>query len=178
MSTALKERSHRLVLLTTSRLTLQVFFDAQIRFLRSEGFDVRTISSPAHPRHADDSGLPTDPVKMQRKISPFADLPALVRICVLLRRFRPALVHTHTPKAGLLGMIAARAAGVRIRIYTVNGLVWIANSDFRRRVLMLTERLACTLATDVLAVSKSMERIVVETKICPPGKGSGSWMGR
>ena len=178
----MKESASRVVILTTAASTLRTFFVAQIQFLESVGFVVHSISAPSSQSGgADAPQLPTHPVAMQRSISPLADLAALGKIYRLLRRIRPQLVHTHTPKAGLLGMIAARIAGVSVRIYTVNGLVWITSTGFQRRLLMLSERLACALATDVIAVSASLQRIVVEMGICPPQKirvlGSGGSHG-
>ena len=110
------------------------------------------------------------PLTMQRKISPLSDLLSLFRLCRLLLRIRPALVHTHTPKAGLLGMIAGRLAGVPVRIYTINGLVWATHTGWSRRLLSATERLSCRLATDVLTVSESLRRTVIEQGICPETK--------
>ncbi len=109
-------------------------------------------------------------VPMLRRISPVADLISVCRLFFLLRRIRPDLIQTHTPKGGLLGMIASWVTGTPVRIYTINGLVWIALSGWRRALLMSTERLACKLATDVIAVSESMRRIAIDLRVCPAHK--------
>jgi len=118
---------------------------------------------------------------MHRKISPFSDVLALFKLWGVLRRVRPHLIHTHTPKAGLLGMLASRLSGVPVRIYTINGLVWITSAGFQRRLLIAMERLACALATNVLAVSSSIQQITVNSRICPSWKirvlGSGGSHG-
>lgn len=171
----------RVILLTTSSTTLRTFFVAQIRHLRSAGFRIHTISSPATAEVGAAKRLPMHAVTMVRRISPIADLQSLCRLCILLWRIRPALIQTHTPKAGLLGMMAARIAGIRVRIYTINGLVWIGRRGWRRKLLMATERLACALATDVIAVSPSIRQVAVELNVCPTEKirvlGSGASHG-
>jgi glycosyltransferase involved in cell wall biosynthesis len=63
-------------------------------------------------------------------------------------------------------MIASYLAGVNVRIYTINGLVWITRNNWTRRLLKATESLACILATDVLAVSESLRQVVIAEKIC------------
>ncbi len=164
------KRAPRIVLMTTSPSSLYTFFESQVRFLRTAGFRIHTVSAPAqessHPRWR----VPMHAIPMLRKISPFADLKALIRLTLLFRRIRPFLVHTHTPKAGLLGMIAARSAGIPVRIYTVNGLVWATQHGWRRRLLQITERLSCRLATEVVAVSSSLLQLIVHHGICPSRK--------
>ena len=70
----------------------------------------------------DQEGMAVHAVEMPRRITPLNDLVALWRLFHLLRRIRPHLVHAHTPKAGLLGTIAAWLARVPIRIYHIHGL--------------------------------------------------------
>ena len=166
----LKQRTQRIVLLTASPLSLRTFFAAQVRFLRRSGFRVHTISAPGTPLSGPERRLPMHRVPMVREMNPLSDLRALFVLCLLLRRIRPALIHAQFPKSGLLGMIAARITGIRVRIYTINGLLWITRSGWQRRLLMRLERLACSLATDVFVVSDSNRRIAVDVKICPAHK--------
>jgi len=156
--------------MTTSPSSLRAFFTEQIRFLRSSGFRVHTISAPEYHSGGQERRVPMHSIPMLRKISPLSDLNALLRLCVLLRRIRPAVVHTHTPKAGLLGMIAASLTGVEVRIYTINGLVWATQTGWHRLLLQSTEWFACFLATEVLTVSESLRRFVIDNRICPVNK--------
>lgn len=164
--------NQRVVIMTTSPKALRGFFQEQIRFLLSIGFDVQTISSPGEEldecRH--NIGVPMHAVAMERRISPFADLSASLRLCWELRRLRPAIVHTHTPKAGLLGMIAATLARVPVRIYTINGLRFSTCSGLRRAILFFADKLACSLATQALCVSESLRQEAVAVGVCPAGK--------
>ena len=101
---------------------------------------------------------------------PAEDMLSLYRLWRLLRRIRPKILHTHTAKAGFLGMIAASLAGVPIRIYTINGLAIRTQGSWSRLVLRTTEWMACALATEVLCVSRSVRRFVVRSRFCPSGK--------
>ena len=162
----------RVVFMTTSPKAVRAFFQAQIRFLASAGFDMHVISSPG--RELDEClrnlGLPMYAVTMHRRISPLADLAALLRLVRYLRQLRPEIVQTHTAKAGFLGMLAARLAGVPIRIYTINGLRFSTTSGWRRRLLIRADRLGCSAATDVLCVSNSLRQQAVALGVCAAGK--------
>jgi glycosyltransferase involved in cell wall biosynthesis len=158
--------------MTTSPLTLWWFFQSQIRHLANSNFDVQTISAPGRELEEcrANTGVPMHIIPMDRQMSPVADLISLARIWRLLRRLRPNIVHTHTPKAGLLGMVAATLAGVKARIYTVNGLVLMTRKGWRRQLLKFMERVACASATDVLCVSHSVRQVVLDLGVCPARK--------
>jgi len=162
----------RVVLMTTSPMAVRAFFQPQIRFLASTGFDMHVISSPGG--ELDECrrnlGLPMHAVTMHRHISPLADLAALLRLARKVRQLRPLIVHTHTPKAGLLGMLAARLAGVPIRIYTINGFRFSTTTGLRRTILIAADKLGCALATDVFCVSDSLRQQAVTLGVCCTGK--------
>ncbi len=159
----------RIVIVTTSAQTLWSFFQGQIRFMALEGFDIQTISSPG--RELDEcrrsTGVKMHEVAMQRRISPFADAVALWKLTRKLRQLRPDIVHTHTPKAGLLGTIAAMLAGVPIRIYTINGLRFSTSVGFQRILLAAADKLGCLFATEILCVSETLRQQAIALGICP-----------
>jgi glycosyltransferase involved in cell wall biosynthesis len=161
-----------LVLVTTSDLTLWAFFQTQISFLTNHGLNVQTISSPGTQLHECRTrmGITMHEVPMKRAMSPFADARALVRLWRLFRKIRPSIVHTHTPKAGLLATAAAFFARVPVRIYTFNGLLLLARSGWRRAILWLAEYVACRFATEALCVSLSLREVVVHAGLCPAEK--------
>ncbi len=173
----------RILRITTSPLALWSFFRNVTRFLAEHGFETVAISSPGE--KLDEfgawTGVPVHAVEMKRQISPLSDLPALWRLWRLVRRYRPAIVHAHTPKAGLLGMMAAWLAQVKIRVYTIHGLPLMTRTGWRFHVLRLAETLACRLATSVNCVSDSVRRVVIDLGICPQSKvrtlGHGSCSG-
>jgi glycosyltransferase involved in cell wall biosynthesis len=162
----------RVVLITTIPLTLATFFARQIEKLVEQGFDVHAVSSPPLPWEVTDKKLAAEmhQVQMTRRITPVADLLALLRIVEVLRLLQPAIVQTHTPKAGFLGMLAALVTGVPIRIYTINGIPAMTQTGWRRRVVMATHRIACELATEVFCVSHSLRAYTVAENACSPAK--------
>ena len=176
-------RSPRLVIVTTAPLALWAFFRNQVRFLRSRGFNVRAISSPGPKLEEFQAAveIPVSAVPMSRRLSPLADLASFVALWRAFRKMRPAIVHAHTPKAGLLAMAAAFAAGVEVRLYTIHGLPLVTRRGPQRRLLRGAEKLACAMATDVYCVSRSVRDVAVAEGICAPDgirvPGDGSCAG-
>ncbi len=165
-------RHNRVVFITTVPMTLAAILPKHIDRLLADGFDVHAVSSPGGevPWDSGRPGLQMHGVPMKRGISPAADLCSVIRLWRLMRRLAPVLVQTHTPKAGLLGMIAARLTGVPIRIYTINGLRSQTLTGWRRLVVSITDRFSCFLASDVFCVSHSLRHVVVASGICSEPK--------
>src|SRR3546814_10055692 len=92
-----------------------------------------------------------------RSISPLSDLKALWILYLFIRRQKPLIVHTHTPKAGVVGMLASKLAGVPIRLHTVAGLPLMETSGYKKKVLELVEKLTYKCATKVYPNSRSEE---------------------
>lgn len=172
------------------RIVLGVTADASLllllgfpEFLRDKGWDVHVVSGPG-PRLDEVSsleGITAHPLPMRRNPSPFHDLLSLGRWISLLMRIRPAVISTGTPKAGLLGSIAARVSGVPARVYHLRGLRLETTSGAVFQVLRLFERVAAVASTRVLAVSPSLRDEFLSLGIAEPSKvhvlGSGSSNG-
>lgn len=127
------------------------FFKEIIPLLNAKGVEVVALSSPG--REMDelkDKGVPTIIVPMERHISIFKDVKALLALVKVFRREKPDMVHSMTPKAGLLCMLAAKMAHVPVRVHTFTGLVWPTAKGLKRRILMLTDWLTCACATHVI----------------------------
>lgn len=169
---AADDRPLRLVHITTVPMTLRAFLLGQIVYAGEHGLAVIAVSSPGRDLEevAARAGIPVHAVPMERRISPRRDLGALWRLCGLLRQLRPHIVHSHTPKGGLLGMLAAWLVGAPVRIYHMRGLPLTTATGYRRVILRLTERLACRLAHEVLCVSHSLREVALAERLCPPGK--------
>ncbi|HYS83189.1 MAG TPA: glycosyltransferase family 4 protein [Anaeromyxobacteraceae bacterium] len=161
----------RLVHVTTVPDSL-LFLDGQPRYLRARGFEVVAVSSPgaALERFQRAEEVACHTVAMARAITPWRDLVALLRLTLLLRRLRPDIVDAHTPKGGLLGMLAATLARVPVRIYHLHGLRFLTAEGSQRRLLRLTEGIAAGLATRVLCVSRSLAEVAGAEGIAPRGK--------
>lgn len=141
----------------TTSLSL-VLFRGQLQYLRSVGFRPAAMCSdgPFVNEISEQEGVPVYTTPMEREIAPAKDMSSLVRIWRLLRRLRPSICNAGTPKAGLLVMIAARLALVPCRVYTLRGLRLETATGLKRRLLLLTERIACACADRVVCVSPSL----------------------
>ena len=156
-----------LALVTTVPITLVFFFHGQIDYFRRRGFEIFAISSPGDlaEQFRTSESIHFYPVPMVRGFAPIADLIALWRLWHLFRKTRPNIVHSHTPKAGLLGTLAARAAGVPVIFLSVFGLRQMTQTGFRRRLLDFTTRLSCSVADRVWCDSFSMSEYMVRAKL-------------
>lgn len=167
----------RLVYTVTHAVTARSFLRGQLAFMAREGFDVSVVtgrddevSAAALLALAEREGARVVFVPMAREIAPRRDVAGLVAMIRALRALRPDIVNASTPKAGLLGMIAARVLRVPRRIYLVRGLRLETERGARRRVLCATERVASACATDVVCVSRSLRDVVVRGGFAPAGK--------
>lgn len=118
----------------------------------SREYEVVAVSSPgvALDEVGEHEGVRTIAVPMERHISLFKDLKSLWRMWRVLRREKPDMIHSMTPKAGLMSMMGGWLAGVPVRVHTFTGLVWPTTSGFKRRVLMATDWITCACATHVI----------------------------
>ncbi len=159
-----------------------VFLRGQVAFMRERGFEIAVATSPGPKLEAfrQSENVPTYAIEMPRRITPFGDALAITALVRAMRQFAPDIVHAHTPKGGLLGMIAASLAGVHTRIYHMRGLPLMTATGTTRVLLALAERTSCLLSTRVLAVSRSLreyavaERLASASKILVLGAGSGN----
>lgn len=104
-------------------------------------------------------------VPMERHISPLRDLRSLWRLIRVFRRERPDMVHSMTPKAGLLCMLAAWITRVPVRVHMFTGLVFPTATGLKRRILMATDRLTCACATHVLPEGEGVKRDLLNNGI-------------
>lgn len=120
-------------------------------------------------------------VPIARQIRPFQDLVALWSLYRIFRVRRFQLVHSISPKAGLLGMLAAWLARVPVRVHTFTGQVWATQSGWRRRLLKATDRMLTALSTHPLVDSPSQLGFLIAEGVMPQGKaaviGKGSVCG-
>ncbi len=118
----------------------------------SQEYEVVAVSSPgeALDKVSRREGVRTIAVPMERHISLMNDLRSLWQMWRVMRRERPDLVHSMTPKAGLICMMAAWLARVPRRVHMFTGLVWPTSTGLKRRILMATDWLTCACATHII----------------------------
>jgi glycosyltransferase involved in cell wall biosynthesis len=103
-----------------------------------------------------EKGVRTIEVPIERRISVFRDLKSLMRMISVLRKEKPFMVHSMTPKAGMLCMLAAWIARVPRRVHTFTGLVWPTSTGLKRKILMATDWLTCACATHIIPEGKGV----------------------
>lgn len=157
--------------ITTIADTQWHFLRGQNRFLSDHGYQVHAIAAPgpALLKLQDRDGVYVHGVPMSRSIRPLRDLVALFKLYRTLRRIRPDLVHLSTPKAALLGAIAAFAARVPARIFLVRGLSLEAAAGLRRWMLARLEQLTAIFCHRTLAVSHSTRRLAETAGVVAAG---------
>jgi glycosyltransferase involved in cell wall biosynthesis len=148
------------------------FLAGQPAYFRERGVDFVAVSSPGAEldRFRSSERVRCFAVPMERRITPLRDLVALARLVRILRTLRPDVVDAHTPKGGLLGMVAAALARVPVRVYHVHGLPLLTASGARRLLLGATERAAALLATRVLYVSPSLAEAASAERLAPKSR--------
>ncbi|MBO6169288.1 MAG: glycosyltransferase family 4 protein [Bacteroidales bacterium] len=147
----------KIVRITTVPLSLDIFCRGLLKEL-SEEYEVLAVSSPGPllDKVREREGVRTVAVSMERRPAPLKDLAALIKLTRLFRHERPDMVHSMTPKAGLLAMMAARIAGVPVRVHTFTGLVFPSATGIRRAVFKATDRMTASCATHVIAEGKGV----------------------
>ena len=153
-------------------LSLKVLLKGQLRFMASNGFDVKGVSSEGEELREvhENEGIAVEAITMSRKITPFQDLKSLWEMWNFLRKEKPQIVHTHTPKAGIIGMLAARLAGVPHRLHTVAGLPLMEATGVKRKILNFVEKLTYSSATRVYPNSKGLYDFILQNNFTQSNK--------
>ena len=161
----------KLIRITTVPLSLDKLLDGQLRFMNSF-YSVIAVSSDKEylEKVGDKEGIDTFHLEMTRKITPVHDFLAVVKLYRFLRKEKPLIVHTHTPKAGIVGMLAARLASVPHRLHTVAGLPLLETTGFKRKILDFVEKLTYSCATKVYPNSHGLLDIIIKNNYCQDKK--------
>lgn len=150
----------------TVSMSLDILLKGQLKFLQ-QYYDITAISGADE--HLDEverrEGVRVKNIKMKREISVFNDVVSLFRLYWFFRKEKPALVHSITPKAGLLTMIAGKMAGVPVRMHTFTGLVFPAKSGFKKRLLIWMDKLLCACATHIYPEGKGVKKELLQYRI-------------
>lgn len=172
----------KLIRITTVPSSLRSLLKGQHRFM-SKYFEVIGVSGDgdALAEVRQNEGIRTHVVEMTRTITPLKDLKALLKLYKFFKKEKPFIVHTHTPKAGTVGMIAAKLAGVPNRLHTIAGLPLLEKTGVIRKLLNLVEKLTYSCSTLILPNSFKLKRIILTEKFTSASKlkviGHGSSNG-
>ena len=156
----------KIIRATTVPMSLNAFCEGMLREL-SEKYEVVAVSSPGEDLDivGEREGVKTIAVPMERHISLFKDFMALIKMIGVFRKEKPTMVHSMTPKAGLLCMIAGKLTRVPVRVHTFTGLVWPTEKGLKRRILMFTDRLTCACATHIIPEGEGVKNDLIMGKI-------------
>lgn len=161
-------KSVKIIRTSTVPGSLNTFCRGLLRELREkEGYEVVAVSSPGEQLDeiAALEGVRTHAVPMERHISPLKDLKSLFGLIRVFRREKPAMVHSMTPKAGLLSMIAAWICRVPIRLHTFTGLVFPTATGLTQKILILTDCITCACATHIVPEGEGVKNDLIKYRI-------------
>ena len=152
----------KIIRTSTVSTSLNTFCRGTLRRL-AQTYDVVAVSTPDDELHemAQREGVRVVGVAMRRPISPLHDLRSLLRLIRVFRRERPDMVHSITPKAGLLSMIAAWVCRVPVRLHTFTGLVFPTAVGLKQKILILTDRITCACATHIVPEGEGVKNDLI-----------------
>lgn len=156
----------KLIRITTVSISLKVLLKDQLKFMNNH-FDVIGVSSEGKELKEveKEEDIKTISLNMSREITPLKDFISLIKMIVLLLKERPDIVHTHTPKAGIIGMLASWICRVPNRLHTVAGLPVMEAIGNKKKLLLFVEKLTYFCATKVYPNSKGLEEYILENNL-------------
>jgi len=172
----------KIIRVTTIPVSIKILLKGQLKFI-NQYFDVFGVSSEGKELDdvARDEGVRTVPLNMSRQFTPLRDLVSLMKMILLFRKESPDIVHSHTPKAGIVAMLAAFLCNVPNRLHTVAGLPVMNKVGLTRIILLAVEWITCKCATKIYPNSKGLETFLTDVVNVPSKKlkvlGSGSSNG-
>lgn len=172
----------KLIRITTVPISLDKLLSGQLSYM-NQFYNVIGVSSEASylERVGKKENIEVFSIEMTRQITPFKDLMAVYKLYKFLKKEKPFIVHTHTPKAGTVGMLAAKLAGIPNRLHTVAGLPLLEVSGSKRYLLNNVEKFTYSCATKIYPNSFGLKDIIIEQKLCKSEKlkviGNGSSNG-
>ncbi|MGB0879303.1 MAG: glycosyltransferase family 4 protein [Polaribacter sp.] len=155
----------KLIRITTVPLSLEKLLENQLEFM-SEFYDITAVSSDKEGLVAfgKNQNVNTFHLELTRTITLLKDVKTVIRLFKFLKKEKPLIVHTHTPKAGIVGMLASYFARVPNRLHTVAGLPLLETKGLKRRILNFVEKITYRCATKIYPNSFGLEKIIIENK--------------
>ena len=147
-------------------MTLNLLLKGQLEFLNKH-FQVTAISGEGDDLQtvAKREGVNIHEIEMHRPISLKQDLKSLWNLYWYFKKEKPAIIHSITPKAGLLSMMAGKLAGVPVRMHTFTGLIFPHKYGYMKRTLIIMDKLLCKCATNVYPEGNGVKQDLIKHKI-------------
>ena len=167
----MKDSPKKICFVVSTPMTTQAFLKDQIQSL-SRYFEVTTVANYIdNPEYKIAwEGIKIKNIPLSRSVKPLQDLKALYELFFFFKSEQFSVVHTITPKAGLIGITAAFLAGIEIRIHTFTGQVWVTRKGISRWFLKNIDRFFASLTTHIYADSSSQLDFLIKEKVVPPKK--------
>lgn len=145
---------------------MNILLKGQLSFL-NKYFEVIAVSSGGSDLDIvkKREGVRVIPVAMERKISVLRDITSLIALYKVFKNEKPLIVHSITPKAGLLSMAAAFFAGVPIRVHSFTGLIFPTQKGMMQKLLIFMDRVLCFFATDIFPEGNGVKSDLENYKI-------------
>lgn len=178
----MSESKKKLVRITTVPLSLDKILDGQLAFMNNH-YEVIAVSSEKEylTRCAKNEGVRFKHIEMTRKITPIKDFISLIKLISFLKKERPLIIHSHTPKAGILAMLASKITNIPIRLHTVAGLPLMEEKGNKKKMLELIEKLTYSFSTFVFTNSNGLYKYIIDNNYVSKSKlkviGNGSSNG-
>ena len=156
----------KLFRIATVPMSLNLLLKGQLRFL-NEHFEVTAISGAGDDLEmvAKREGVKVHPIVMHRPISLYQDIKSLWQLYLYFKKEKPDIIHSITPKAGLLSMMAGKLAGVPIRMHTFTGLIFPHREGYMKHTLIMMDKLLCKCATNVYPEGNGVKQDLIKHKI-------------
>jgi len=161
-------KTAKILRVTTVPGSMSTFCRGLLRELQEQdGYEVVAVSSPGDAMREieEREGVRTVAMPMERHISPFKDLKSLLGLISVFRKEKPTMVHSMTPKAGLLSMMAAWFCRVPVRVHTFTGLVFPTATGLTQKILILTDRITCACATHIVPEGEGVKNDLINYRI-------------
>lgn len=156
----------KIIRISTVPISLNILLKGQLKFL-SKKFEIIGLSSQGNDliEVGKREGIKTIAVDMERGINPLKDFISLVKLYNQLKKEKPIIVHSITPKAGLLTMLAGKMTGVPIRMHTFTGLIFPTRTGLTQKLLIKMDQLLCWSATNIYPEGNGVKQDLVKYKI-------------
>lgn len=157
----------KLLRVTTVPESLKILLKGQHKFMSKNGFDVVGVASngKALADVSQDENIGVIGINMTRKITLFKDILSVYNLYKVIRKEKPIIVHSHTPKAGIVSMLASKLADVPIRLHTVAGLPLMEAKGNKRKLLNFVEKVTYACATNVYPNSQGLFQFIVNEEL-------------
>lgn len=156
----------KIIRTSTVPISLNILLKGQLNYL-NQFYDIVAVSGAGKDLDTvkEREGVRTISVEIQRPISPFKDLISLWKLYKLFKKEQPSMVHSITPKAGLLSMLAAKMAGIPVRAHTFTGLIFPTKTGLMQKLLIQMDRLLCLCATKIIPEGEGVKQDLIKFNI-------------